>query len=261
MSEKKEYISESSIKKSPKKVLNIKLGNGVVKKENLAEGSVEMSTLSPDVHQALEALQIGGVVLSGEFGSSEYIGINQKTLTQTKERLDSDIDALQDIIGEDFGENTIKGRLTELEREAGTVDSRIAYAKEEVLGNASDDYNSLSKVETTVKGILSSIEGLTQSEIVIGELPVEGEENTIYRVPGDGSYTDYAWNGEEFVSLAEYDNATDDEPTEDSNNLVKSGGVFEFVNSKFQLRTEEEIAAMIAHETWEPDVFYYTEET
>ena len=261
MSTNKEYFGESPIKNSPKKALSVKLGDKVVKGNNIVEGAVEMDHLSEDVHKSLEALQVGGVVLTGTFGNSEYLGINQKTLTEMKNGLESSIDNINSTIGQDFGEGTIKGRLTQLEAEADTVDSRIAYAEAEIVGNASSGYDSLGEVETVVRGILSSIEGLTQSEIIVGELPLEGTENTIYRVPGTGSYTDYAWNGEEFVPLAEYDNATDDEPTEDSGNLVKSGGVYEFVNSKFQLKTEEEIAAMIAHGTWEEDVFYYTEET
>lgn len=40
-------------------------------------------------------------------------------------------------------------------------------------------------------------------------------------------YSDYMWNGTAMVLMATYNNAIDDEPTKDSNNLVKSGGVEE----------------------------------
>ena len=68
-------------------------------------------------------------------------------------------------------------------------------------------------------------EALTQSDIVVGDLPASGEVATIYRVPGESSYKDYMWDGTQFVEMAEYDNAIDDNPTPNSNNLVKSGGV------------------------------------
>lgn len=42
------------------------------------------------------------------------------------------------------------------------------------------------------------------NSVILGELPETGVENRIYRVPGTGSYSDWAWNGEEFVKLAEY---------------------------------------------------------
>lgn len=94
MSEKKEYISESSIKESPKKVLNIKLGNGVVKKENMADDSVGLSNLSQDVHQAMASLQVSGVALTGDFGDSEFIGIHQKALTEILEDLQNKVTAM-----------------------------------------------------------------------------------------------------------------------------------------------------------------------
>lgn len=58
------------------------------------------------------------------------------------------------------------------------------------------------------------------------------QEKVIYRVTGESSYSDYMWNGTHFIEMATYDNAIDDEPTEGSNNLVKSGGVYEFVVKK-----------------------------
>lgn len=76
-------------------------------------------------------------------------------------------------------------------------------------------------------------EGLTQSKIVVVEtLPSTGEYNTIYRIPGEESFSDYMWNGSRFVRMAQYDNAIDETPTENSNNLVKSGGVYDFVMKK-----------------------------
>ena len=62
---------------------------------------------------------------------------------------------------------------------------------------------------------------------VVTELPASGSANTIYRVPGTNSYTDYGWDGTQFVPLATYTNGIDNVPTANSNNLVKSGGIWE----------------------------------
>ena len=46
--------------------------------------------------------------------------------------------------------------------------------------------------------------GLTQSDIVVGTLPASGEANTIYRVAGTNTYSDYMWDGTDFVLMATY---------------------------------------------------------
>ena len=57
------------------------------------------------------------------------------------------------------------------------------------------------------------------------------EQGVIYRVAGETSYADWMYNGTTIIKMAEYDNAIDEEPTPNSDNLVKSGGVFEVVKS------------------------------
>lgn len=75
---------------------------------------------------------------------------------------------------------------------------------------------------------------LTQSDIVVGELPTGAElpssttpENKIYRVPGTTSYSDYMWDGTQFVLMATYDNAIDTEPKLYSNNIITSNAIAE----------------------------------
>ena len=75
--------------------------------------------------------------------------------------------------------------------------------------------------------------------IVVDTLPGTGEDNVIYRVPepveqGESptKYTDYGWNGTEFKKLCEYPNSVDDEPIEDSRNLVTSGGVAKVISKQ-----------------------------
>lgn len=46
--------------------------------------------------------------------------------------------------------------------------------------------------------------GLTESDIIVGTLPGSGTANKIYRVPGTGSYSDYMWDGTQFVLMATY---------------------------------------------------------
>ena len=79
--------------------------------------------------------------------------------------------------------------------------------------------------ETEITTLQAAYAALTESDIVVGALPSSGVANTIYRVPGTSSYTDYMWYNGVFVPMATYNNAIDNVPTKDSNNLVKSGGV------------------------------------
>ena len=61
------------------------------------------------------------------------------------------------------------------------------------------------------------------------QLPASGDVNTLYRVAGTNTYSEYGWNGTQFVKLDEKEYGIDEEPTAGSDNLVKSGGVAECV--------------------------------
>ena len=57
-------------------------------------------------------------------------------------------------------------------------------------------------------------QALTQNDIVIVESsdwPISSgqQQNVIYRVTGTDSYSDYMWNGAEFIPMATYSNAYD----------------------------------------------------
>lgn len=90
---------------------------------------------------------------------------------------------------------------------------------------------SYTKTETYTKTEVNNLITSPESDVVIGALPASGVANTIYRVPSTNSYSDYGWDGTQFVLLATYDNAIDDVPTQNSDNLVKSGGVWESFNN------------------------------
>lgn len=107
-----------------------------------------------------------------------------------------------------------------------TLDNKISSSVNEAKEEAHEELLAeIDRAMAAEEELRQTYEALTQSDIVIGTLPASGVETKIYRVPGTNSYSDYMWNGSQFVKMAEYDNATDDEPTTSSTNLVKSGGV------------------------------------
>lgn len=78
-------------------------------------------------------------------------------------------------------------------------------------------------------------EATDQTSSVTDVLPPSGEADTLYRVASwDGEqydatvYSEYAWNGEGYQLLDVKQPGIDDEPTNMSTNLVKSGGVSKF---------------------------------
>lgn len=112
------------------------------------------------------------------------------------------------------------------------LDGRMGTA-ETKIGNA----------ETNIVNLQAAYAALTQSDIVVveGPLPSTGQQqNVIYRQPDQDHtppqfYSDYMWNGTAWVLMATYDNAIDDVPTLNSNNLVKSGGVYKSLSSNITL--------------------------
>ena len=135
--------------------------------------------------------------------------------------------------------------LNEAVGEGGSVDERINLAKEEVVGGAGFNYNTLGKlqgklIEEEERASISEenlrrlYENLVQSGVspmteeeweTLSSDPSDLSEQVIYRVAGTTSYTDYMYNGVDIIPMATYDNAIDDDPTPGSDNLVKSGGI------------------------------------
>lgn len=117
----------------------------------------------------------------------------------------------------------------------------------EVVSNGSDAYllqytveNKMDEVDARLDEQDEKVEMLNGSDVVVGVLPVSGETNKIYRVPNDptaGKYTDYGWNGTQFVPLCTYPNDVDDEPTAGSDNLVKSGGIKDCLDTKIDINS------------------------
>lgn len=93
----------------------------------------------------------------------------------------------------------------------------------------------LDSMESTISNLQSLYEALTQSSLVVvpsADWPLASlSQNTIYRVQGTTSYTDYMYDGTNTIPMAEYDNGIDDVPTTGSDNFVKSGGVKSYIDN------------------------------
>ena len=84
-------------------------------------------------------------------------------------------------------------------------------------------------IDTELQLLHNQYTALTQSNVVIGPLPAagSGQTNTIYRVPGTNSYSDYmyATQGGTEILMATYNNGVDTVPTPNSTNIIESNAV------------------------------------
>lgn len=90
--------------------------------------------------------------------------------------------------------------------------------------------NNGTTAETKFGLLQEAYSALTQSDIVVvaDHTAVSSPQaNTIYREQGTTTYSDWMYYDSSWKKMAEYDNAIDDVPTEDSDNLVKSGGIYD----------------------------------
>lgn len=124
---------------------------------------------------------------------------------------------------------TSDGIKRAMDSQESTINSHINSVEADIASSISAVQSDVNSVETRVNGKLSiqddKINALNGNDPIVGSLPSSGESGKIYRVPGVNSYTDYAWSNGQFVVLATYENAIDEQPMPGSNNLVKSGGV------------------------------------
>lgn len=110
-----------------------------------------------------------------------------------------------------------------------TLTGRVTTAEGNISANAS--------AITTLQNLYNSLQQSAPQVIQSTDTwPVANPSTTvIYRVIDRVNtppeyYSDYMWNGTSMVLMATYNNAVDTEPTYESNNLVKSGGVYSAVN-------------------------------
>lgn len=122
-----------------KAVTTEKIGDGAVTSEKISKGGVEWKNISEDVQNTIASMEKGGVALSGEFGDSELIGINQKKLTEVigpEGTLQENINNEAQRAGD--AEEALSGRVSNLETtvgRGGSIDERIAAAKTDIRNN------------------------------------------------------------------------------------------------------------------------------
>lgn len=124
--------------------------------------------------------------------------------------VEADHDERIDVLEESVGSGSVNERISN----AVNIEKLRAENAEELLRRA---YEAITR---------------SKPEIVADHTEVvEPEENTIYREFGESSYSDWMYYNGQWYKMATYDNAIDDEPTTDSDNLVKSGGVAKALNN------------------------------
>lgn len=131
----------------------------------------------------------------------------------------------QPIVGE--GNIEIGGAVESVNGQTGEVvlDAEdVGAASAEDLQDVADDV----AIHTEdIANLQAAYAGLTQSNIVpLTALPSSGVANTIYRVAGTDSYSDYMWDGSQFVLMATYNNAIANAVEPVNGNVVSSGGVY-----------------------------------
>lgn len=126
-------------------------------------------------------------------------------------------------------------RIDALETDVSSLQSGKADKATTLSGyNIGDAYTKeqVNNMVTTPDQQYVSVTATDQTTDVTEVLPSEGAANTIYRVGNwDGSqyddtvYSEYAWNGTQYVHISTKNPGIDDVPTVNSGNLVTSSGV------------------------------------
>ena len=189
-----------------------------------------------DGHINLTLTQTNGRVASLTLTSSDIASAQALTaLTGRVSTAESDITSLggRMTTAED-NITSIGGRVSTAERDITSLGGRLTNAEGNITtaeGNITTLGGRVSTNETDIANLQQLYNDLQQSKPVpVTALPKTGQQQgVIYRLAGTTSYSDYMWNGSTWVLMATYNNAIDEVPTAGSDNLVKSGGVYESV--------------------------------
>lgn len=173
-----------------------------------------------------EILNIGGRLHSTETGNV-VAGANE-ILDDTKGKKQSQVNAETDITLENHQQQlNDKYNKNEVYSKSETYNKNEVFSKEETYDK--EALNSLITTPEVDYVTLTAEDGDTLEDIFDG---VEGASDTIYRVGSwDGTqydttkYTEYGFNGIDFIQLDVKEIGVDTEPTAGSHNLVESGGV------------------------------------
>ena len=99
-------------------------------------------------------------------------------------------EAIMEALGNRYTKEQVDGMIQPLSERMGAAEEGLAA---EIL-----------RAQAAESRLQDIYEGLTQNPVVVGPLPSSGQADTIYRVPGTSSYSDYMWNGTQFVLMATY---------------------------------------------------------
>lgn len=197
------YIGESLIREEPGKKLKLKIGDKVIKKKHLSDEVSEVFNDVDNLQNEIDSLEVAGIALSNDYGSNPLIGISQMKLTES------------------YNEQTEKNAQYDEILDEHTTELENTYRKSETYSKGQID-----EMITTPDQQYVTVAAFT-------ELPALGSANTIYRVANwDGTqvvancYTEYSWDGSQYIKLSTKNPGIDNVPTLGSNNLVKSGSVF-----------------------------------
>lgn len=158
----------------------------------------------------LASVASNGVVTSAD-------GVYDYNQNRTQEDINADTEGRLD--GQDL---KITKKLAEIDQKYDEFEDKTdEYFKQESAKNDK-------KINEGIAGVAK----IPDNEIlVVDSLPDTGKANTVYRVPGEHSYAEWAYRNNAWVKLAEYNNGIDDEPVAGSENLVKSGGILKFAEN------------------------------
>lgn len=153
---------------------------------------------------------------------------NRKPVTRTQHIFDDVKGKSQAEINTDV-DDTLENHQQQLDNKYNKSE---VYTKEDTYSKTQ-----LNNLITTPDVNYINVDATDQTTTVTDVLPATGAANTIYKVGkwdgtqyNTGKYTEYAWNGTSYIPLATRDHGVDDEPTAESDNLVKSGGIYKTIN-------------------------------
>lgn len=173
--------------------------------QNILNGAAMQTELAAETERATAAEQ----QLQGNIDAEELARQNAdaelqeyadgKVSDEADARQQADELLLGNIDAEEFRAKAAEAaNATAIETINGKIPAE-ASAENKLVDNAA-----LQGTYYTKDAIDNLIQGLGQNDVIVGALPASGVANTIYRVPGDGVYSDYMWYDGAWQLLATY---------------------------------------------------------
>lgn len=180
--------------------------------KTMRDGSISWDNLDHNVQNIIETSGEGGGGFSTTWGNSERLGITQKKLTEEHE-----------AVGERFADD--ERYLRDNYYQKGQVYTKgETYNKQQLdsmITTPEQQYVTLTaEVDSTLESIFDGVEGAADTTYRVGCW--DGEAYNV------NSFSEYAYDGMDFVLLSVQTTGIDAVPTQGSHKLVESGGVYDF---------------------------------